>query len=158
MKKYYLLFAILVSLSLFNFYCESNHKVNDSEQIIKIDSLYSINNIQFVKRLFKFDGGNICTSHFADNQLISIKIENNNLFQKFRDSLEFQSDRLIGVQILGYHCAGCHDFRAQKLVDLAQNNNEFSSFLLNSSHKINLKDSLNSDEIYFIRSYLNSLK
>ena len=158
MKIFLNCFAIFFGLLFFNFSCESNNQIKRDKHIITIYSTYTVDNVRFIQKKFKYGDSIICVSHSTDVQLLSIKIADNNLFKRFRDTMDFQSDRLIGLQIFGYHCGYCHDSRSEKVVSLFQEDAEFKFLLLDKNHKKSPENALNSDEIYFIRSYLNSVK
>lgn len=150
---------IIGSLSFLFSLCnyEVKKEINIQSGLIQIDSILAIDSIRFTKRISKFNDSVFCIRDFTESQTISIEIKDNQLFERFRDSIGLQSNRVTGLQIFGFRCAGCHDFRDNRLTELSKKSNGLNSFLQSESHKNKLIDTLSSDNLRFIKDYLDSL-
>jgi hypothetical protein len=148
-----------VFLSFFMFYynCEIKKDVNIKSGLTEIDSNFTIDSIELTRRISKYNDSTFCIREFTESQTISIDIKNNHLFEQFRDSIGLQSNRVIGLQIFGFRCAGCHDFKDNRLIELSKKTNDLNLVLSNGNHKNKLIDTLSSNNIRFIKDYLDSL-
>ena len=98
----------------------------------------------------------VCVNLLASDQLNSIEILNKFLFNIYRDSFDLHSNRMIGSALIGKSCMSCHEARDEKVINFSDNQN-FVPFIRNhlSSFKM---DTLNSDEIFFLKEYFNFFK
>jgi len=155
MKKYFAGFILILIFS-FNYFC-SNSPKNLSKALIfrESDSIFVKDSVKYTNQVFWYGDSIISTNHYSFEQLVSIQIFNRRLFEMYRDSMGLQSNRLIGFQIFAFRCSNCHDFRDWSVVKFADRI-DFVPFI--KTHLTLSKDTLNLDEINFIKDYLKSVK
>gem|GEM_PF-1622195 len=157
MKKV-LFICFHIFIFIFNMNCDSHSEIKSkgTPVLIKLDSVYTIDSIRYTKQIYKIGDSIISVNVYSFYQLISIQIRDKRLFEIYRDSMELQSNRIIGSQLYGFSCMGCHDARNEKILNYSDSTN-FIPFV--RTHLETLKmDTLNNDEIVFIKDYLGYFK
>lgn len=151
-KVLFICFYTLIFIVNINCNPHSEFKRNGTPNFYKLDSVYTIDSIKYTKQIYKIGDSIISINIYSFNQLISIQIRDKRLFEIYRDSMELQSNRIIGSQLYGFSCMGCHDARNEKILNYSDSTN-FIPFV--RTHLETLKmDTLNQDEIVFIKDYL----